>query len=107
VAARVEHEAAEGVPREVEHVRRPRRVRARREIEDDELPWFIKLRDDVRKKDAKRIWDAAFINYEYTKEELKEMFNGKKSDEFWSAFCTILSNKLVLFLFVKLALERK
>ena len=29
-------------------------------IEDDELPWFIKLRDDVRKKDAKRIWDAAF-----------------------------------------------
>jgi hypothetical protein len=28
-------------------------------IEDDELPWFIKLRDDVRKKDAKRIWDAA------------------------------------------------
>jgi len=40
------------------------------------------------------IWDAAFINYEYTKEELKEMFNGKKSDEFWSAFCTLLSNKL-------------
>ena len=29
-------------------------------IEDHELPWFIKLRDDVRKKDAKRIWDAAF-----------------------------------------------
>lgn len=30
------------------------------EIEDDKLPWFIKLRDDVRKQDAKRIWDAAF-----------------------------------------------
>ena len=50
-------------------------------IEDDELPWFIKLRDDVRKKDAKRIWDAAFKEggrmpwHSVTKEQLITLFN--------------------------------
>ena len=29
-------------------------------IENNDEPWFVKLMDDVRKKDAKRIWDAAF-----------------------------------------------
>ena len=50
-------------------------------IEDESLPWFIELHDDVRKKDAKRIWDAAFKEggrlpwHSVTKEQLIALFN--------------------------------
>ena len=50
-------------------------------IENDDEPWFVKLMDDVRKKDAKRIWDAAFKEggrmpwNTVTKEQLIVLFN--------------------------------
>lgn len=55
-------------------------------IEDDDLLWFIKLRGNVRKKDAKRIWDIAFQEggrnpwYMVTREQL-HVLNEKLGDK--------------------------